>query len=178
MKQGVLRYFTGTPCLRGHVCERRTLDRGCVICTKNRVKAFKRTNPEKAKAWKLSWVKRNPDKVNAMARKQLSDPAKMARHHLHVASWAKRNRPLKASAEGRRRSRQLSGTPAWSDRSAIGIIYRAAEVIRLTGFDVQVDHVFPLQGKMVSGLHVHNNLQIISSLNNQSKSNRFEGELL
>ena len=38
-----------------------------------------------------------------------------------------------------------------------------------------VDHIIPLKGKNVCGLHVENNLRIIDGLSNMKKGNKLEG---
>lgn len=66
-------------------------------------------------------------------------------------------------------------TPRWADQDAIRAIYeRASQLAAETGIPHHVDHVIPLQGKLVGGLHVHNNLQPLPARDNVLKSNRFE----
>jgi hypothetical protein len=72
------------------------------------------------------------------------------------------------------RAEDLGRVPAWADLKAIDEIYRAARAQReATGGEYQVDHVVPLQGELVSGLHVHYNLQVLPKLDNILKKNRF-----
>ena len=73
----------------------------------------------------------------------------------------------------RRRAAELQQLPSWADHDAIGLIYRAAQIAKVTWPEVEihVDHVVPLQGKTVSGLHIHRNLQVLSGTANRTKSN-------
>lgn len=43
-----------------------------------------------------------------------------------------------------------------------------------TGIVHHVDHVIPLQGRTVSGLHVAGNLRVITASENVKKHNRYE----
>jgi 5-methylcytosine-specific restriction endonuclease McrA len=70
-----------------------------------------------------------------------------------------------------KRKRLMQGQcPKWADKEAIRSIYRKARDLGLT-----VDHVVPLRGKTVSGLHVEANLQLLSHVENSKKLNRFDG---
>ena len=69
--------------------------------------------------------------------------------------------------------------PIWRDIDKISLIYEECEKIsKETGIPHHVDHIIPLRGKNVSGLHVHQNLRIISASENMSKSNKFLPHLL
>lgn len=91
--------------------------------------------------------------------------------------WA-RNNPAKKNAQVRKREHAKSKrAPPWltpDQLAQIGLFYDAAT--RLTkeiGIAFAVDHIVPLQGKNVSGLHVPWNLQVITAAENSSKGNRY-----
>lgn len=72
---------------------------------------------------------------------------------------------------------KLQRTPKWADKDKIAEFYEEAKrVTRETGIRHDVDHVVPLRGKHVSGLHVHTNLQVIPHIENVRKRNRYEVE--
>jgi hypothetical protein len=76
---------------------------------------------------------------------------------------------------GKRRTAKLQRTPPWADLQAIEAVYRAAvRIENETGVAQHVDHIYPLQGRLVSGLHVANNLQVIPKRENLQKHNRYE----
>ena len=74
-----------------------------------------------------------------------------------------------------------TATPPWVTEEELrmmnDIYEEARRLTRETGVHHQVDHIVPLQGKTVSGLHVFSNLQILTQVENVSKSNRY-AELL
>lgn len=70
-------------------------------------------------------------------------------------------------------AQRARATPTWADMDAIKKIYlEARRKTEETGTLHHVDHIIPLRGKIVSGLHVHYNLQIITAQENLRKSNR------
>jgi hypothetical protein len=87
--------------------------------------------------------------------------------------------PIKyAAAAAKHRAVKLQRTPAWLDKDALWMIEQAYELAalrtKLFGFSWHVDHVIPLQGNLVSGLHVPFNLQVIPGFQNIAKNNKFE----
>lgn len=67
-----------------------------------------------------------------------------------------------------RKALKLARVPSWADLGKIQEIYSNCPV----GY--HVDHIVPLQGKLVSGLHVENNLQYLRAEENLKKSNKYE----
>jgi len=128
--------------------------------TKERARAWELANPEKAKAKKAKWRKQNREQHNAINRE-----------------WNKRNKPIKAALQAKRRTAQLQRTPKWLTHNDLWMIEEAFHLAelrtKLFGFLWHVDHIIPLQGKTVSGLHVPSNLQVIPATENTKKSNKF-----
>jgi len=75
----------------------------------------------------------------------------------------------------KRRALRRNAYPVWADKKAIAAIYKECKRLNLRDGDGtwHVDHVIPLAGKNVCGLHVHNNLEIILGKDNLRKSNKF-----
>jgi hypothetical protein len=91
--------------------------------------------------------------------------------------WAYDNRALKSAYNAKRRAAKLQRTVAWGSKELIDDIYDRARALTLaTGIPMEVDHIYPLQGELVSGLHVESNLQILPAVVNRSKNNTYEIE--
>ena len=135
--------------------ERRSDARNCIKCAQEASKKWKLDNSERVKARrKLSH-----------ARYKEASPEKIAESNRKYYS----KNPEKFAESVVRRKRLVSNQmPKWANREVITEIYRKA---RATGNTV--DHIVPLRGKTVSGLHVENNLQIISLSENSRKGNTF-----
>ena len=96
--------------------------------------------------------------------------------------WEQNNRGKSIERTARRRAKKLNATPAWADLDKIKEIYADCEEVNLAARTAGcpstekfvVDHVIPLQGKLVSGLHVEANLQITTQTENATKHNKFK----
>lgn len=87
--------------------------------------------------------------------------------------WYKRNPGYHAFTSSRRRLIETKQTPSWADLKAIQKIYDLSkQFTEGTGIQHEVDHYYPLRGKTVSGLHVPENLQIITRKENHKKLNK------
>lgn len=114
---------------------------------------WKKQNPELAKEINKSWVQRNPD-----LDKQIRQ------------NWINQNRDLVRASCNARRKKVKQHTPAWADIKKITEIYLNCP----EGY--HVDHIIPLRGKNVSGLHVETNLQYLPATDNIKKGNKFESD--
>lgn len=96
-----------------------------------------------------------------------------------LANKSKENRAaLVRHDRATRRAIELMRTPVWADMKAIKAVYAQAQRLTTeTGISYHVDHWAPLQGELVSGLHVHQNLQILTASANSAKKNHFEVQL-
>jgi 5-methylcytosine-specific restriction endonuclease McrA len=99
------------------------------------------------------------------------------RHRENYSHWSKTNLDKKAAYSAKRRSAKLQRTPKWLTKEQlieIETMYaKAKEMQTLTGVEHHVDHIVPLQGDNVSGLHVPWNLQVISAIENVKKGNKW-----
>lgn len=94
---------------------------------------------------------------------------------LRTKSWKENNRGKHNSNCMMRHARKLNATPEWLDEFMllyIDEIYdKCSKLSKLSGNEYHVDHIVPLQGTSVCGLHVPWNLQILSASDNCSKQN-------
>lgn len=86
--------------------------------------------------------------------------------------------PKIAAYEANRRALKMQRTPAWLtkiDKERISNEYKLAALqSKITGEPWHVDHIIPLQGEFVSGLHVPSNLVAMRGIENISKNNRYK----
>ena len=96
-------------------------------------------------------------------------------HNNWMKEHSKKNRGMYNARDAKRRAAELQATPSWADHEQIARIYKLRKKVSdKTGVIHHVDHIVPLQGKDVCGLHVENNLAIIPAKMNLQKSNKYE----
>jgi hypothetical protein len=107
------------------------------------------------------WVKNNPEKYKVNA-KRCYEKTKLKRFAYQALSRAKRR----------------NAVPKWFDsiKEDVQKIYIEARTKTLeTGIPHEVDHIIPLVSEYVCGLHVPNNLRVVTRYENRSKQNKLQG---
>jgi 5-methylcytosine-specific restriction endonuclease McrA len=143
---------------------------------KARQKRWASENRELVNTWKRLRYAENPEKFRAEFRTWRAANPEKARDA--VKAWARENPDRVKAQNAKYRACKLSRTPRWlspQHKAAIVEIYECARLLELlTDEPYEVDHIVPLQGKLVSGLHVPWNLQILTASENSRKGNKFE----
>lgn len=91
--------------------------------------------------------------------------------------YRKQNKGVVNEACMRHFAAKRSATPKWLTKAQIlqmrALYHSANRISKCLGLPHEIDHIVPIQGKTVTGLHVPWNLQIIPASANRSKGNRF-----
>ena len=176
---GAKYYFTGEPCKHGHRAPRKTKG-ACVECLKvewgqgNTIRAeyFRQYNKSDAgEEAKQRYYEKN--RLQVIARAQ-SRPT--AEKQAYKSKYKQSNPDLYKTLTSFRRRRFRNATPPWLTRkqkSEIRQLYQVAITLsKTTGERYVVDHIVPLQGETVCGLHVPWNLRVVTREENLKKSNK------
>jgi len=135
------------------------------------IKKYQILHKDRLYAMSLIWRANNPDKVKE------SHDKSTARNKEAIlrrgAEWRKRNRDKVNAKKKYRESRKQNATPAWADAFLMREIYHLAKLRNeICGGEWHVDHIVPLNSKLVCGLHCEANLNAIPAAINRMKSNR------
>ena len=178
-KIGAKYYFTGQPCKHGHVALRKTKG-SCIECLKIEWEKEKKTRAEyfanynKSEAGqkaKKEYYEKNKSLVIAKAQARTDEDKKKYKKNHKI-----NNPDMYREMTSLRRRRFRQATPKWltlEDKMEIRLKYRLAiELSRSTGIRHAVDHIIPLHGETVCGLHVPWNLDVITQEENLRKYNK------
>ena len=176
---GAKYYFTGEPCKHGHVSPRKTKG-SCVECLKvewekantTRSDYFRNYNKSEAgQKAKRKYYEANKENVIARAQARPDEDKRRYKKNHKVS-----NPDMYKEMTSLRRRRFRNATPKWLTdvhKMEIRLKYRLAiELSRLTGERHAVDHIVPLHGDTVCGLHVPWNLQVLTQKDNLLKYNK------
>ena len=132
-------------------------------------------NKERARATARAGAERNRDKLRSKYAADRLDPLKKAKARAAVRAHYARNREMYLAKDAKRRAQKKSATPPWYgefDNLVMNEAFQLAKIREaLTGTSWEVDHVYPLVGRKVCGLHVGNNVQVIPAALNKAKGN-------
>jgi hypothetical protein len=130
-------------------------------------------NATKGKEYSRRYRLKNPEKRREVQRRYWLANVERIRSRLSAYSKTPRGRALINGRATKRRALKKLAMPVWANTEAIEAFYAEATRLTLTtGTQYDVDHVVPLQGKSVCGLHVEYNLQILHHVENVRKGNR------
>jgi hypothetical protein len=139
----------------------------CISCVNEVSRQWKLANPGAFQAWYaenkewraaywLEWYENNKEHRAASYK-----------------AWAKANSGIVNALVAKRNAAKKHATVPWADLAAIERFYVEADrLTRATGIKHEVDHIYPIQGRNVCGLHVETNLQILTKTANIRKGNR------
>lgn len=132
----------------------------CKVCVSAYMADHYKKNADRVKANVYAWVEKNRDKHNAKC-----------------ARWVKANTGKVNARTARRYAAKTQATPVWLNDDQMWMITEAYELAKLRtsmlGVPYEVDHIVPLRGRKIMGLHVPWNLQVVPAKLNRRKSNNF-----
>lgn len=200
MMSGEKTYTAERVCKRGHYGPKNTITGTCLPCKRDAEYVRTVSNREKYNARKRAertrYLAALAEKMRVRRKTESTDKreARLAYARVQQAQWRVFNmgrestraaktkyrakNPHKIRAAGaKRRAAKMLRTPRWLSAEQLWMIEQAYELAvlrtKMFGFPWHVDHIIPLQGKLVSGLHVPANLQVIPEMVNLQKSNKF-----
>ena len=161
--RGDTHYFTGKPCANGHVSKRLVSNGKCCECNNSAALQWAAINRERRKEINRTHMTANRDRYAEYAK-------------AYRATNRDRVQARQTARGAKYKAAKLKATPAWLSAEQLAKIQarylEAAWMTRRSGIPHHVDHIVPLQGETVCGLHVPWNLRVIAREFNVRKQNR------
>jgi len=135
----------------------------CKECANEKKRQWRIANKDKIAAYDKQWQEQNKDKKS-----------------VNYKRWQQNNRGYVNAYNSKRRADEKAATPSWADLDKIKSLYNVAQYFDwISGGFVKhhVDHIVPLRGRNVCGLHVEHNLQILIDKDNLRKSNNYGNQI-
>jgi len=149
----------------------------CNPCRKAKKKEWYDSNADYARQVAKDWHYANYEKVKDVKAEKIKDwrknnPDKCKEYQ---KKCYENNKEKSFANSAKYRAKKRNAVPSWLDKEMqeqIECLFKIAkELTNKTGIPHEVDHIIPLQGESVSGLHVPWNLQVLSRFDNRSKKN-------
>ena len=145
------------------------LDCWCKECINSKTKVYHKEHRPKRLAQSKQWAQDNPERMAQLAKDWRAQ--NLDRANENRIRWRKENPDRSRFLDARRHAAELRATPAWADEELMALIFAEAEYRGM-----HVDHIVPLQGKNVCGLHVYYNTQLLTKSENSEKGNKWPYE--
>jgi 5-methylcytosine-specific restriction endonuclease McrA len=148
------------------------LQRRCKSCMNEYLAVWRSNNPDNYS----KWVSENENSVSIRMEEWRKNNIERTKNTYNV--WRKNNMDKVNFKSAKRRASKMKRTPPWISAEQLleikefYILAKELQWLSDPTDPLSVDHIIPLQGENVSGLHVPWNLQILPKSQNSSKGNR------
>jgi len=147
----------------------------CKECRRGIQRQFYQKNKDREKERNRNWYYRNKEKRLSSNKKWQADNKTNVK--LSKTKYRQNNKEKISFYKAKRRAIELNALPMWVSKEEMVLIkqvyIKARKMSKQDGIQYHVDHIFPLQGNNVCGLHTLNNLQILTASENIRKKNKF-----
>lgn len=134
---------------------------------KKTVAKYRSENPDKVSQVKKDWYEIN--KAHVYSKNNAYKKANPEKSFQYQKKYQQTNRGKRTAWLAKYRASKLQATPTWFEKDLVEAVY-----IKAKEWGFAVDHVIPLQGSNVCGLHCWLNLQLMDPMLNSSKGNRYK----